>query len=134
MYGTKTKFLNLPKFFSKQRANSRNGQIAVNLTINAGFVIAASKLNLLIYTKQATFLHKIFLISLKACKGEILAQNLQKVGFGDVKCDKYSSLEFSICKGGGGGGGEGQSQSSARRNGYCLATTQNNLSCSYKTS
>ena len=68
--------------------------------INAGFVIAASKLNLLIYPKQAIFLPKIFLIGLKACKGEILAQKLQKVGFEEVKCDKYSSLEFSICEGG----------------------------------
>ena len=99
-------------------------------TINAGFVIAASKLNLLIYAKEAIFLPKIFLIGLKACKGEILAQNLQKVGFGEVKCDmKYSSLEFSICEGRG-----GQSQSSARQNSYCLAMAQNNLSCSYKTS
>ena len=28
---------------------------------------------------------------------EVLAPNLQKVGFEGVKCDKHSSLVFSIC-------------------------------------
>ena len=28
---------------------------------------------------------------------EVLAPNLQKVGFEQVKCDKHSSLVFSIC-------------------------------------
>ena len=45
----------------------------------------------------------VFLIRLKVRTGrgessfEVLAPNLQKVGFEGVKCDKHSSLVFSIC-------------------------------------
>ena len=56
-------------------------------TSNAGYVIAASRLNLVI----VIFLQKIFLIC------EILAQNLQRAGFEVVKCDKHSSRVCNPC-------------------------------------
>ena len=33
----------------------------------------------------------------KGCKGKILAQNLQRVGFEVVKCDKHSSRVCNLC-------------------------------------
>ena len=33
----------------------------------------------------------------KGCKGEILAQNLQRAGFEEVKCDKHSSRVCNPC-------------------------------------
>ena len=64
---------------------------------NTGYIIAASKLNLVI----AIFLQKIFLIQpskRKGCKGEIfIAQNLLRAGFEVVKCDKHSSRVCNPC-------------------------------------
>ena len=83
------------KTFRKHRAERMENFEWIR-TSNTGYVIAASKLNLVI----GIFLQKFFLIrpsKRKGCKGEILAQNLQRAGFEVVKCDKHSSRVCNPC-------------------------------------